>query len=115
MAFDAPRGKRSFVMWGKISMDRCSLAVLAATLIGLAPSVAQACAVCFGDPDSPLTKGAAAGILVLGGFIAFVLLGVLGTGVFWIQRGRRLRREQKTIEPTDGAFNSSSSQGPSVG
>ena len=51
-----------------------------------------ACSVCFGDPESPMTKGAAAGILVLGGIIASVLMGIVGTGLFWMSRGRRLAR-----------------------
>ena len=56
------------------------------------PAVSRACAVCFGDPNSPLVKGAAAGVLVLVGVISVVLLGVAGTGMFWVHRSRRLAR-----------------------
>jgi len=50
---------------------------------------ADACAVCFGDPNSSMAKGAVVGVLVLLGVIGFVLAGVVGTGVFWMHRIRR--------------------------
>lgn len=53
-------------------------------------SSAQACAVCFGDPDSPMAKGVIAGVFVLLGAVAVVLVGVAGTSLFWVRRGRRL-------------------------
>ena len=53
---------------------------------------ALACAVCFGDPESPLTKGALMGVYVLVGVVGFVLAGIAGTGAFWIQRSRKLAR-----------------------
>lgn len=62
-----------------------------AAVLGCA-SPALACAVCFGDPDSPLTKGALMGVYVLVGVVSFVLAGITATGVFWIQRSRRLAR-----------------------
>ena len=64
-----------------------ALAAVASTT----PAV-HACAVCFGDPNSPMVKGAAAGVLVLVGVISVVLLGVAGTGMFWVHRSRRLAR-----------------------
>ena len=63
---------------------------VAATLAWASP--VSACAVCFGDPESPLTKGALMGVYVLVGVVGFVLLGIAATGVCWIQRGRRLAR-----------------------
>ena len=65
------------------------IAVLAGVLV--CPP-AQACSVCFGDPNSPLVKGAAMGVLVLAGVIGFVLTGVAGTSLFWLHRSRRLAR-----------------------
>ena len=53
---------------------------------------AAACAVCFGDPDSPMAKGVVAGVLTLVGVVGFVLIGIACTGLFWVQRSRRLRR-----------------------
>lgn len=51
---------------------------------------ARACSVCFGDPESPMAKGALAGVAVLGGVVACVLMGIGCTGLFWLHRGRRL-------------------------
>ena len=60
-------------------------------LVALSMNANQAlgCAVCYGDPESPLAKGAVAGVLVLMGVVGFVLLGVAGTGMYWVHRGRR--------------------------
>ena len=66
------------------------LSVMVAAAIVAAPSDAWACATCFGNPDSPLAKGALAGVFVLFGFIAFVLVGVAGVSVFWFHRSRHL-------------------------
>lgn len=73
----------------------CGFALVA---LGSAASQARACAVCFGDPNSPLVKGAFAGVMVLVGVISFVLVGVAGTGMYWIHRGRRLARMEETEE-----------------
>lgn len=62
--------------------------VVALSIVKSTPVVA--CAVCFGDPDSPMVKGALAGMLVLVGVISFVLMGVVGTGLYWNHRSRRL-------------------------
>ena len=56
----------------------------------LCSNPAWACSVCFGNPDSPMAKGVTAGVLLLVGVIGFVLLGVAGTGLLWVQRSRRL-------------------------
>ncbi len=69
-------------------------------LLGLAllaaPNAAQACSVCFGDPDNPMTKGAVAGVAVMVGFIGFVLFGIAGTACFWMVRCRRIAMSQPT-------------------
>ena len=52
--------------------------------------VASACSVCFGDPDSDMAKGAAAGVLSLAVIIGCMLLGIAGTGVLWLHRSRQL-------------------------
>jgi len=50
-----------------------------------------ACAVCFGDPKSPLTHGALAGVLFLGAVILMVLGSIAGVTFFWIRRARLLQ------------------------
>ena len=52
---------------------------------------ARACSVCFGDPDSEMARGLAAGVIMLAAVIGVVLLGVVGVGLVWIQRGRCLQ------------------------
>jgi hypothetical protein len=68
------------------------LALVVSGFVWLSPTTASACYVCFGDPDSPMTKGAVMGVYVLGGVVIMVLVGVAGTAMFWMQRGRRLAR-----------------------
>lgn len=72
----------------------CPLARVAPALImsSWLADGASACSVCFGDPDSAMAKGAAAGVLLLAGVAGFVLASVAGTGLFWIHRARVLRR-----------------------
>jgi len=57
---------------------------------------AEACAVCFGDPNSPLTKGALWGVAVMAGVIGSVLACIAGTGLYWIHRSRKLRATDVT-------------------
>lgn len=52
------------------------------------PDLAQACAVCFGDPSSPLTIGAKAGVLFMIGVLGVVLGGILAAIIFFIHRSR---------------------------
>ena len=73
--------------------------VYSSRLIWVKP--AGACAVCFGDPDSAMAQGAVMGVAVLVGVVAFVLLGVAGTGLFWIQRSRRLAQVEDADAPQE--------------
>jgi len=73
-----------------LGSDATPLSVAARNITHNSPALA--CAVCFGDPESPLTKGALMGVYVLLGVVSFVLAGITATGVFWIQRSRRLAR-----------------------
>lgn len=60
---------------------------VSALSVGL-PRLVEACAVCFGDPDSPQTAGANYAIL----FLLAVTGGVLGSfGAFFIYLRRRAR------------------------
>jgi hypothetical protein len=63
---------------------------------------AWACSTCFGDPESPMAKGAVVGVAVLLGVIVAVLGGVAGVGLFWVQRSRRLGG----LPPTEGPLDS---------
>ncbi len=70
-------------------LRRLVLAALLATLL-IGADYAVACPVCFGDPDSDMTQGAMWGILVLGIVIYGVLMGMVGIGVTWFIRARKL-------------------------
>lgn len=56
------------------------------------PAPSLACSACFGDPNSSMAKGAVAGVLVMVGVVGFVLLGVAGTGLYWVHRSRVIAR-----------------------
>lgn len=55
-----------------------------------APQISYACAVCYGDPQSPMTAGMNNAILVLLGFIGFVLTCVLTVGIYFYKRAKLL-------------------------
>ncbi len=67
-----------------------------AVLLLARPESASACAVCFGAPDSPLTKGMAWGIMSLLAIIGCVLGGL---AAFFIYLARKAAAAQ-IAEPT---------------
>jgi heme/copper-type cytochrome/quinol oxidase subunit 2 len=75
--------------------------VLAALLVS--PFPALACAVCFGEPDAPMTRGLNWAILVLGGVVAVVLTGVAG---FFVYVQRRTARQPQSVSFPAGPKNS---------
>jgi len=50
------------------------------------PAVASACAVCYGEPDSPASRGLTWAIVALGSVVVCVLAGVVG---FFVQSNRK--------------------------
>ncbi len=72
------------------------LVVLVGASAILQAETVWACSVCFGDPESPMAKGVVAGVLVLVSVVGAVLLGVVGTGLFWVNRSRALDRLEDT-------------------
>jgi hypothetical protein len=76
--------------------------LLATAMTAARPDLVHACAVCYGDPESPMAKGVVAGVLTMVGIIGVVLVGIAGTGVYWIQRSRRLRRCEDVQTPPEG-------------
>lgn len=54
----------------------------------------NACATCFGDPESDMAKGAVAGMIVLASIIGFIMMGIAGTGFYWVHRSRQLHHHQ---------------------
>ena len=62
--------------------------LLAIGLVLLGAGRAQACAVCFGDPNAQMTKGAEQGVWFL---LAVMLLVQVGFGIFFLYLRRRAR------------------------
>ena len=55
-------------------------------LLGTWPNAAEACAVCFGNPEAPMNQGMAWGIMTLLFVIASVLGGIVAVTVFLARR-----------------------------
>ena len=70
--------------------------MVAGCLLLFVAQSAFACPVCFGDPSSPLTKGATNAVWFLLGVIGFVQIGLIALFVtFWRRaRARNKFREQ---------------------
>jgi hypothetical protein len=68
--------------------------VTATALLAAAPALA--CAVCYGEPDAPMTYGLNWAILVLGGVVGVVLVGVAGFFVYVQRRTAQLARTGAT-------------------
>jgi hypothetical protein len=62
--------------------------VLLLASVGLLPLAAQACAVCYGESDAPMSRGLTWAVVVLGGMITVVLVGVAG---FFVHVSRRTK------------------------
>lgn len=77
---------------------RLATTVLVAAAILAIPAAAEACSVCFGDPDSRLTRGAFAGVVTLIGIVGFVLVSIAGTSVFFVRRARMLASEPGAVD-----------------
>ena len=67
-----------------------SLAILACLGVLLSAQPALACSVCYGDPNSAMSKGAQAGVLVLLGVVGTVLTGLASLLIFWMRRAANL-------------------------
>lgn len=69
-------------------MSRAVLSAAVLVLLAL-PRLAEACAVCFGDPSSQMTKGAEQGVWFLLGIMVLVQVGF---GIFFFYLRRRASR-----------------------
>ena len=49
-----------------------------------------ACSVCFGNPHSPLSKGAIAGVIFLAMVVSSVLAAIAAIAFIWNKRSKRL-------------------------
>lgn len=75
--------------WFLNKIKRLPALLIAANLWGFSRS-AEACSVCYGDPNSLLTKGAKSGVLFLLLVIVGILAAILGIGIAWARRALRI-------------------------
>ncbi len=67
--------------------------IVAAVLVTLAlPAIANACPVCFGNPDSPMTKGTTNAIWFLLGIVGVVQAGFIALFFSFWRRARDARK-----------------------
>jgi hypothetical protein len=71
---------------------------MAALALGLAlPRIAAACATCFGDPDSPATRGMNNAILALLACVGLVYVGIVKIAWDFRQRSKRLEKRRPQL------------------
>jgi len=71
-----------------MTLPRLSALALTVSGVLLGAGFAEACAVCFGDPNAQMTKGAAQGVWFL---LGVMLLVQVGFGIFFVSLRRRAR------------------------
>ena len=72
-------------------MHKIKLISLILCLINLA----YPCAVCYGNPDSPLSHGMNRGVLTLMGFIIFILMIILYSIISMVIRTKKIKITDK--------------------
>jgi hypothetical protein len=79
-----------YIRWFRLKMRRLAPALLPPLAVVLSSDSAWACAVCYGNPSSPLIHGAKSGVLFLIFVIAGILAAILGIGLAWARRAKAL-------------------------
>jgi hypothetical protein len=86
--------------------NRQPFAIAAVILVlALTPTAASACPVCYGNPDSLMTKGSDNAMLFMLGIVAFVQLGFIGLFFTFWRRARALRRRRESLRVIEGGAN----------
>jgi heme/copper-type cytochrome/quinol oxidase subunit 2 len=83
-------------------MTRRARFVMIAIVLLLAPAILSACPVCYGAPNSPMTKSSNNAIIFMLGIIGFVQVGFVA--MFWSfwRRAKELRRRRESFRLLDG-------------
>ncbi len=82
-----------YYRWFKQKYPKLTPMLLAILVLGLSmgnPRWASACATCYTDPNSPMTRGALMGVAVLAAIIIGVLVGIVYIGYSWNKRAKLL-------------------------
>ena len=90
--------------WWASQLATRNAQLIAALLLLLTPQVLSACPVCYGAPDSPMTKGSDNAVLFMLGIIGFVQVGFVGLFVTFWRRARALRRRRESFRVLDGGI-----------
>ena len=83
-------------------MTRPARFVVIAIALLLVPAILSACPVCYGAPNSPMTKSSNNAIIFMLGIIGFVQVGFVA--MFWSfwRRAKELRRRRESFRLLDG-------------
>ena len=83
-------------------MTRRARFVVIAIVLLLAPAILSACPVCYGAPNSPMTKSSNNAIIFMLGIIGFVQVGFVA--MFWSfwRRAKEMRRRRESFRLLDG-------------
>ena len=93
-----PSPSRTLKGVARLRRQRLTLATVLVALAAM-PCPAHACSVCFGNAQSPLVQGAAAGVIFLGIVVYAVLMGFGGLTLMCFLRARKLRRAEEAGDP----------------
>ena len=75
---------------------------LIALLVTRAPDPALACPVCFGDPNSPMTKSTTNAVWFLLGIVGFVQIGFVALFVTFWRRARAMKKFREQFQVIEG-------------
>ena len=78
--------------WQPATGNQKPLLALIVVVAILAPVAANACPVCFGDPNSPMSKGTSNGVMFLLGIVGFVQLGFVALFFSFWRRAKALKK-----------------------
>jgi len=83
-------------------MTRQARLIVITIALLLTPAILSACPVCYGAPNSPMTKSSNNAIIFLLGVIGFVQIGFVA--MFWSfwRRARELRRLRESFHVIEG-------------
>ncbi|HEX5037094.1 MAG TPA: hypothetical protein VFX30_08030 [bacterium] len=81
-----------YFFWVRKKFQKIQAALFAALILPalLHPWSAHACAVCFGDPNSGMSKGIKAGVILLVAVVGVVLGGIASVVISWSRRAKTL-------------------------
>ena len=71
--------------------------IIIGVIIFVLPQVSHACAVCYGDPQAPMTAGLNQAFFFLLGVIGFILSIILTVCVYFYKRTKSLNKSRANV------------------